>query len=335
MKNVYKKSCLIVSIFLLLLCDISDAKGKIKRADAKKVSQTLKSKDQTGKKEHSDSIPKDMKKILELSEKIRIQESRWVEADKHQNYLNQRIHQISESIANCSEAFTKNLDLIKKKENVLSLVLQKNKEVMNSCYKNIANMQEHLNSLRANLKELKTKKCDAENRLKDLYSSLYCAYPQPREINKIYADTAKNITAKAKCLENLIDFLNFEVNIGNLKSLPKCKVESKCISFPAEFCVSNDFMFNKKNYISKEIQIRRNGFVFSPITGTVVFVNNYKNFGCILGVSNNEKGVVLITGLEHIFVTVGDVVFIGQVVATAKNTIFEDTYSFLRIIAKK
>ena len=51
-------------------------------------------------------------------------------------------------------------------------------------------------------------------------------------------------------------------------------------------------MFNKKNYISKEIQIRRNGFVFSPITGTVAFVNNYKNFGCILGDSNNEKGAI-------------------------------------------
>lgn len=333
MKCICKKSCLFVSAFLLLFGNVSEAKEKAKSANPKKV--LAKSKDKAERKDISESASKTMKKILDISEKIRIQESRWVDADRHQNYLNQRIQQISESIANCSSAFTNNLDSIKEKNNVLSLVLQKNKDAMNRCYKNIADMQEYLNLLRTDLKEMKARKCDAEAKLKELSSSLCCAYQRQREIDKIYSDTIRNITAKAKGLENLIDFLNFEVNIGNLKSLPKCKVDSKCISFPAEFCVSNDFKFDKKNYISKEIQVRKNGCVFSPITGTVVFIGEYKNFGCVLGVSNNEKGVVLVTGLERSFVTVGDIVFIGQVVATAKNSVFENTYSFLRIIAKK
>lgn len=282
-------------------------------------------------------LSKNSRLIIELSEKIRHEENVWINADKRVLYLEKKLMSAKKFVSDYGLRFINNVRNLNKNDRTLSIVLNSQKEEINKNCKNLACKNEYINKIVQEIEKYKNDKVNVLLHLKELRIKLEKFYENcsKQEPKRLYIDSIKFIVSKANSLEKLLSLISSEVNNGNLKTLPKCKVGNKYVSYPGEFNLSSDFKFDKKDYIAKEIQIRKDGFVFAPITGTVVFISKYANHGIIFGIANSEKGVVLVTGLNKTFVTLGDIVVIGQVIGIAELSAIEDNYSFLKIIAKK
>ncbi|MDR3155508.1 MAG: peptidoglycan DD-metalloendopeptidase family protein [Holosporaceae bacterium] len=210
----------------------------------------------------------------------------------------------------------------KKNDLVLCSIIIKN---FSSYFKSISTQ---LGSAGAEIKQLKQKKKDctsvyemkiAQHKEKrSLLMKKIEELSKTREENVIQSDVVYHIATKSESLDELEAELEAENTVGILKGT---KISGNlslaypvCGKIVAEF---GDHGPNGEMIHCISLETRPGAIVTSPSSGVVVFCGRFLNYGNIVIISNGDYRVFLY-GLSDIFVSVADIVEIGDYIGEMK-----------------
>ena len=140
----------------------------------------------------------------------------------------------------------------------------------------------------------------------------------------------KRYKKKAKNLNELVQGVKRKKTIKKKANVSKVKfpVQGKIISNYGE---GKDLRKSKNGLVFK---VREESFVTSPITGMVVYANQFRSYGNLIIIENNDGYYCILSGMKKIIISSGIEVFMGEPIAKISADNNSQLYFELRLNGK-
>ena len=143
----------------------------------------------------------------------------------------------------------------------------------------------------------------------------------------------KRFKKKAKNLNELVQGVKTK---KVKKSLKKKKIISN-IKSPVQGKIISNYGEGKDSRKSKNgviFQVLEESFVTSPINGVVVYANQFRSYGNLVIIENDEGYYCILSGMKKIIISSGNEVFMGEPIAKLSADTNNQLYFELRLNGK-
>ena len=175
-------------------------------------------------------------------------------------------------------------------------------------------LQSKIFILNDQMEKLKGKKKILEVKLKE---KLKLQKTNPK--NKLYKRKAKTLKKTVKNLNDLVSGVSKNKN----KKIKKKK--SKKVKFPVNGQIVSNFGEIKDEFPLKNglmFELVDDPYIIAPINGTVVFSGQFRSYGNIIIIENNDFYHTILSGMDEILIASGNEVLRGEPIA--KNYLFKN-----------
>ena len=188
-------------------------------------------------------------------------------------------------------------------------------------------------------KELDDKLVDYKKKKKNLSIKLTSLEKKINEVAKLQKKVKvdvklkvkeKRYKEKAKNLNELVQGVKRKKIKKKLTNFSKVKfpVQGKIIS---NFGEGKDIRKSKNGLVFKVIE---DSFVTSPINGMVVYANQFRSYGNLVIIENDQGYYSILSGMKKIMISSGNEVFIGEPIAKISAESNSQLYFELRLNGK-
>ena len=143
----------------------------------------------------------------------------------------------------------------------------------------------------------------------------------------------KRFKKKAKNLNELVQ----GVKTKKVKKILKKKKIISNIKSPVQGRIISNYGEGKDSRKSKNgviFQVLEESFVTSPINGVVVFANQFRSYGNLVIIENDEGYYCILSGMKKIIISSGNEVFMGEPIAKLSADTNNQLYFELRLNGK-
>ena len=143
----------------------------------------------------------------------------------------------------------------------------------------------------------------------------------------------KRFKKKAKNLNELVQ----GVKTKKVKKILKKKKMISNIKSPVQGRIISNYGEGKDSRKSKNgviFQVLEESFVTSPINGVVVYANQFRSYGNLVIIENDEGYYCILSGMKKIIISSGNEVFMGEPIAKLSADTNNQLYFELRLNGK-
>jgi len=143
----------------------------------------------------------------------------------------------------------------------------------------------------------------------------------------------KRFKKKAKNLNELVQ----GVKTKKVKKILKKKKIISNIKSPVQGTIISNYGEGKDSRKSKNgviFQVLEESFVTSPINGVVVYANQFRSYGNLIIIENDEGYYCILSGMKKIIISSGNEVFMGEPIAKLSADTNNQLYFELRLNGK-
>ena len=143
----------------------------------------------------------------------------------------------------------------------------------------------------------------------------------------------KRFKKKAKNLNELVQ----GVKTKKVKKILKKKKIISNIKSPVQGRIISNYGEGKDSRKSKNgviFQVLEESFVTSPINGVVVYANQFRSYGNLVIIENDEGYYCILSGMKKIIISSGNEVFMGEPIAKLSADTNNQLYFELRLNGK-
>ena len=143
----------------------------------------------------------------------------------------------------------------------------------------------------------------------------------------------KRFKKKAKNLNELVQ----GVKTKKVKKIIKKRKKISKIRFPVQGKIISNYGEGKDLRKSKNgviFQVLEESFVTSPINGVVVYANQFRSYGNLVIIENDEGYYCILSGMKKIIISSGNEVFMGEPIAKLSADTNDQLYFELRLNGK-
>ena len=143
----------------------------------------------------------------------------------------------------------------------------------------------------------------------------------------------KRFKKKAKNLNELVQ----GVKTKKVKKILKKKKIISNIKSPVQGTIISNYGEGKDSRKSKNgviFQVLEESFVTSPINGVVVYANQFRSYGNLVIIENDEGYYCILSGMKKIIISSGNEVFMGEPIAKLSADTNNQLYFELRLNGK-
>ena len=143
----------------------------------------------------------------------------------------------------------------------------------------------------------------------------------------------KRFKKKAKNLNELVQ----GVKTKKVKKIIKKRKKISNIRFPVQGKIISNYGEGKDLRKSKNgviFQVLEESFVTSPINGVVVYANQFRSYGNLVIIENDEGYYCILSGMKKIIISSGNEVFMGEPIAKLSADTNDQLYFELRLNGK-
>ncbi len=212
---------------------------------------------------------------------------------------------------------TKNLnsksDDIITKEIVREYFLKQVKQGINEFFVGLEGIGELKIELVENSRKYEKKKRDLEKKLRNLEKKITEVAALQRKIK-----TDQSLKIKEKKLKKKAKNLNELVSKAkNVKKVVLKKDKTK-IQMPVQGFIISDFGEGKDFHKLKNglvFKVKEDSFVTSPINGTVIYANKFRDYGNLVMIEDNSGFTCVLIGMKNLLISSGNEVLKGEPIA--------------------
>ena len=109
------------------------------------------------------------------------------------------------------------------------------------------------------------------------------------------------------------------------------------IQYPVRGKIISNYGEGKDTRKSKDglvFEVSRESFVTSPINGMVVYANQFRSYGNLIIIENDEGFSCVLSGMRNILVSSGSEVLMGEPIAKITSEVNNQLYFELRLNGK-
>ncbi len=198
---------------------------------------------------------------------------------------------------------------------------------------------ESLNGIERLKLELDGKVIVFEKKKKSLNKKLFILEKKIKEVSqlqkKIKVDS--RLKAKEKKLKKKAKNLNELVKGVEKKNKNSLKVSKGKIRLPVRGEIISNYGEGRDSRNSKDglvFKVSKESFVTSPINGMVVYANQFRSYGNLIIIENNDGFYCILSGMRNILISSGSEVLIGEPIAKIKPEKNNQLYFELRLNGK-
>jgi septal ring factor EnvC (AmiA/AmiB activator) len=143
----------------------------------------------------------------------------------------------------------------------------------------------------------------------------------------------KRFKKKAKNLNELVQ----GVKTKKVKKISKKKKKVSNVKSPVQGRIISNYGEGKDSRKSKNgviFQVLEESFVTSPINGVVVYANQFRSYGNLVIIENDEGYYCILSGMKKIIISSGNEVFMGEPIAKLSADTNNQLYFELRLNGK-
>ena len=143
----------------------------------------------------------------------------------------------------------------------------------------------------------------------------------------------KRFKKKAKNLNELVQ----GVKTKKVKKVSKKKKKVSNVKSPVQGRIISNYGEGKDSRKSKNgviFQVLEESFVTSPINGVVVYANQFRSYGNLVIIENDEGYYCILSGMKKIIISSGNEVFMGEPIAKLSADTNNQLYFELRLNGK-
>ena len=182
------------------------------------------------------------------------------------------------------------------------------------------------------LSSYKTKKKSLDSKLIKLESKI-------KEVAKLQKKMKVDVKLKVKekRFKKKAKNLNELVQGVKRKKILKKKTNFSKVKFPVQGTIVSNYGEGKDIRKSKNgvvFKVFEESFVTSPINGMVVFANQFRSYGNLIIIENNEGYYCILSGMKKIMISSGNEVFMGEPIAKISAENNSQLYFELRLNGK-
>ena len=198
-----------------------------------------------------------------------------------------------------------------------------------SSFKTIAELNKELDD---KLADYKKKKNNLSMKLKSLEKKI-------KEVAKLQKKVKVdvNLKVKEKRYKEKAKNLNELVQGVKRKKIKKKLTNFSKVKFPVQGKIISNFGEGKDIRKSKNglvFKVIEDSFVTSPINGMVVYANQFRSYGNLVIIENDQGYYSILSGMKKIMISSGNEVFIGEPIAKISAESNSQLYFELRLNGK-
>ena len=231
--------------------------------------------------------------------------------------------------------FIKNLtiqsdDLITK-QIVREFFLKQAKTSINQHLESIEGIEEITKELDKKIKVFEKKKKDLRQKLKILEKKM-------KEVSKLQKKVKVDLALKIKEKKLKEKAKNLNELVSGVEKKKKSKILNKGgIQYPVRGEIISNFGEGKDVKKSKNgvvFKVTKNSFVTSPINGMVVYANQFRSYGNLVIIENDQGFYCILSGMKNILISSGIEVLKGEPIAKLNTGKNNQLYFELRLNGK-
>ncbi len=186
-------------------------------------------------------------------------------------------------------------------------------------------LDEKLSSYKTKKKSLDSKLIKLESKIKEV-----AKLQKKMKVDVKLKVKEKRFKKKAKNLNELVQGVK-------RKKILKKKTNFSKVKFPVQGTIVSNYGEGKDIRKSKNgvvFKVFEESFVTSPINGMVVFANQFRSYGNLIIIENNEGYYCILSGMKKIMISSGNEVFMGEPIAKISAENNSQLYFELRLNGK-
>ena len=181
-------------------------------------------------------------------------------------------------------------------------------------------------------KELDDKLLIYKKKKKDLSVKLITLEKKINEVAKLQKKVKVNVKLKVKekRYKEKAKNLNELVQGVKRKTIKRKKPNLSKVKFPVQGKIVSNYGEGKDIRKSKNgvvFKVLEDSFVTSPINGMVVYANQFRSYGNLVIIENDQGYYCILSGMKKIMISSGNEVFIGEPIA--KISVERNSHSIL------
>ena len=188
-------------------------------------------------------------------------------------------------------------------------------------------------------KELDDKLLIYKKKKKDLSVKLITLEKKINEVAKLQKKVKVNVKLKVKekRYKEKAKNLNELVQGVKRKTIKRKKPNLSKVKFPVQGKIVSNYGEGKDIRKSKNgvvFKVLEDSFVTSPINGMVVYANQFRSYGNLVIIENDQGYYCILSGMKKIMISSGNEVFIGEPIAKISAERNSQLYFELRLNGK-
>ena len=188
-------------------------------------------------------------------------------------------------------------------------------------------------------KELDDKLADYKKKKNNLTMKLKSLEKKIKEVAKLQKKVKVdvNLKVKEKRYKEKAKNLNELVQGVKRKKIKKKLTNFSKVKFPVQGKIISNFGEGKDIRKSKNglvFKVIEDSFVTSPINGMVVYANQFRSYGNLVIIENDQGYYCILSGMKKIMISSGNEVFIGEPIAKISAESNSQLYFELRLNGK-
>ncbi len=202
-------------------------------------------------------------------------------------------------------------------------------------------INEHLESIEGIVeikKELDNKIIVFEKKKKDLRIKLKTLEKKMKEVSKLQKKVKVDLALKIKEKKLKEKAKNLNELVSGVEKKKKSKIlRSGTIQYPVRGEIVSNYGEGKDVRKSKNgvvFKVLQDSFVTSPINGMVVYANQFRSYGNLVIIENNEGYYCILSGMKNILISSGIEVLKGEPIAKLNTGKNNQLYFELRLNGK-
>ena len=202
-------------------------------------------------------------------------------------------------------------------------------------------INEHLESIEGIVeikKELDNKIIVFEKKKKDLRIKLKTLEKKMKEVSKLQKKVKVDLALKIKEKKLKEKAKNLNELVSGVEKKKKSKIlRSGTIQYPVRGEIVSNYGEGKDVRKSKNgvvFKVSQDSFVTSPINGMVVYANQFRSYGNLVIIENNEGFYCILSGMKNILISSGIEVLKGEPIAKLNTGENNQLYFELRLNGK-
>ena len=196
-----------------------------------------------------------------------------------------------------------------------------------------------LNGIEELKKNLDKKFLNYEVKQKRLNKKLVKLEKKIKEVSQLQKKIKVDLTLKNKEKKFKKKARNLNELVIGIKKNKKIvgKLKKNKIQYPVRGKIISNYGEGKDTRKSKDglvFEVSRESFVTSPINGMVVYANQFRSYGNLIIIENDEGFSCVLSGMRNILVSSGSEVLMGEPIAKITSEVNNQLYFELRLNGK-